>query len=78
MSKFEISIEAGLLMKGQVRRLLEKTKRDLLWNNPQAYVEIYEESYFLESEFTFRVKNINEVERLALLKYFQKIDQETL
>ena len=53
---FEVSV--GALLRGTFRKHLEKIKFDLEGYDPHCNIAIHESKYFLESNFSIRLKNI--------------------
>jgi hypothetical protein len=62
MTKLSFPIEAGVLIRSQVRNHLHKMKSDIEWKIDNSIVSIDEVKNFLSSTFYVTINNIDEAE----------------
>lgn len=76
MAKLKFSIEAGALYRRAMRTQLNKLKADILYEDPDANVEILESKSLLESSFTFIVTGTKDYVATACERAVRKWAEE--
>ena len=71
-TEFEITWKAGALVAGPIRRGFEKIKAQILYNDPQAVVNVVEEKEFGQRSFTMYASNIDPIVAQAAGNVFEK------
>lgn len=71
-TSFEITWKAGALVAGPIRRGFEKIKAQILYNDPQAVVNIVEDKEFGQRSFTMYASNIDPIVAQAADRVFKK------
>lgn len=75
-AKLRFPLEVGILLRSSVRRALNKLKRDVEWEEPQAVFKIEEEKGLLSSIFYVEITNISAQLALSVKSGVEKFVEE--